>query len=82
MAHDPAAHPHARNARPTHLRRTIAMARRRRRSAPPPPLGLGDRLADGVAALVGSWRFILVQSRLPALQMVGNAAAGGSAWRP
>jgi uncharacterized membrane protein len=82
MPHRPAAQPHARNARPTHLRRTIAKARRRRKSGPPPPLGLGERLADAVAALVGSWRFILVQTGLLALWIIGNAAVGGSAWDP
>jgi uncharacterized membrane protein len=34
---------------------------------------LGERIADAVAARVGSWPFILVQSTLLALWIVGNA---------
>lgn len=33
----------------------------------------GERIADGVAARVGSWPFILVQSTLLALWILGNA---------
>lgn len=33
----------------------------------------GERIADGVAARVGSWPFIIVQSTLLALWIVGNA---------
>ncbi|MEO8324062.1 MAG: DUF1003 domain-containing protein [Actinomycetota bacterium] len=33
----------------------------------------GERIADGVAARVGSWPFIIVQSSLLALWIVGNA---------
>lgn len=70
---------------PSHLRRVIAVARRRRRGsrpAPPAPAPLGERLADAVAATVGSWRFVLIQSGLLAAWIVGNAAAGGAAWDP
>ena len=64
---------------PTHLRRTIARAKRRRGGATP---ALGDRLADAVAATMGSWRFILVQSGLLLAWIAGNAAIGGGAWDP
>jgi uncharacterized membrane protein len=37
------------------------------------PLTLGDRAADAVAALVGSWRFILVQSALLCAWLFYNA---------
>lgn len=33
----------------------------------------GERIADGVAARVGSWPFIIVQSTLLALWIIGNA---------
>jgi uncharacterized membrane protein len=33
---------------------------------------LGERLADNVAAFVGSWRFIFIQSMLMLLWVVGN----------
>lgn len=68
--------------RPSHIRRVVAIARRRRKSGPPPPLPLGARLADGVAAAVGSWPFILIQSTLLAAWITGNALAGGGAWDP
>jgi uncharacterized membrane protein len=70
------------HAEPSHIRRTIARARRRRKSGPPVPLALGARLADGVAAAVGSWRFILIQSGLLVAWITGNALVGGSAWDP
>jgi len=67
---------------PTHLRRIISRARKRRRSASPPPPTLGDRMADLVAATVGSWRFVVVQSAVLVAWLVGNALAGGTAWDP
>ena len=67
----------------THIRATVARARRRRRAlGPRPPLPLGAMLADGVAATVGSWRFILAQSGLIAAWIIGNAAFGGGGWDP
>ncbi|MBR0651727.1 DUF1003 domain-containing protein [Roseomonas terrae] len=67
----------------THLRAAIARARRRRRGrGGRTPISLGERLADVVAATVGSWRFILVQSGLLGAWIAGNAVAGHSAWDP
>jgi len=43
---------------------------------------LGDRVADGVAALVGSWRFILVQTTLLILWIVLNIIGWMKAWDP
>lgn len=73
---------HTHDARPSHLRRTIAVARRRRKSGPPEPLPIGARLADSVAAAVGSWRFIVIQSGLLAAWIIGNAIIGQGAWDP
>jgi len=69
--------------RPTHLRRTIARAKKRRGDLPPAPseIPLGDRMADIVAATVGSWRFIVIQSVLLLAWIVANAAFGLS-WDP
>jgi uncharacterized membrane protein len=75
-----AAHHH--QPRPTHLRRTIARAKKRRGSVAPAAERFGDWLSDGVAATVGSWRFILVQSGLLAAWILGNALAGREAWDP
>ena len=55
---------------------TDLLARLRRRAAERDPpmdgLSFAQRAADGVAALVGSWRFILAQSFVLALWIVAN----------
>lgn len=66
-----------------HLRTAIARARARRRSpGPRKRRSLGDQLADAVAATVGSWRFIVIQSVLLGAWIIGNAVVGRSAWDP
>jgi uncharacterized membrane protein len=75
-------HAHPNPPRSGHIRRTVALARRRRRSGPSRPLPMGAWLADIVAAAVGSWRFILIQSFLLAAWIAGNAVIGGTAWDP
>ncbi|MDN6018760.1 MAG: DUF1003 domain-containing protein, partial [Enterobacterales bacterium] len=47
-----------------------------------PTLTLGQRMADGVTSVIGSWRFIIIQSILLACWMVGNAWFGHNAWDP
>ena len=42
----------------------------------------GQRLADKVAATIGSWRFIIFQSTAIALWITGNALSGPGAWDP
>ncbi len=42
----------------------------------------GQRLADKVAATIGSWRFIIFQSTAIALWITGNALTGPGAWDP
>ena len=42
----------------------------------------GQRIADGVAALVGSWRFIIVQSLLLGLWIGANVLGWVNAWDP
>lgn len=48
----------------------------------PAHLSWGQRLADRVAATVGSWRFILIQSALIVSWMVWNTQSGPQAWDP
>ena len=48
--------------------------------APPPTRG--QRLADGVASTIGSWRFIAIQSTAIVVWMVGNVMSGSGAWDP
>jgi uncharacterized membrane protein len=80
MAEHPEPHHHRNH---MHLRTALSRARKRRRSeGPAPPLTLGERLSDLVAAIVGSWRFILIQSGLLVAWLIANAAFGGTAWDP
>jgi len=80
MTEHPEPHNHRRH---VHLRTALSRARERRRSeGPAPPLTLGERLSDLVAATVGSWRFIVIQSGLLVAWLIANAAFGGNAWDP
>jgi uncharacterized membrane protein len=47
-----------------------------------PPLTRGQKLADQVAATIGSWRFIVFQTTAIAIWITGNALAGHNAWDP
>jgi uncharacterized membrane protein len=60
------------------LRRTRRQHRLERRLGQP----IGQRVADGVALLIGSWRFILIQSGLLLLWMALNALPGTAHWDP
>jgi uncharacterized membrane protein len=80
MAAHPEPHHHHRH---IHLRTALSRARKRRRGeGPAPPLTLGERLSDLVAATVGSWRFIVIQSGLLVAWLIANAAFGNNAWDP
>ena len=69
--------------RHVHLRTALSRARERRRGAgPAPTLTLGERLSDLVAEIVGSWRFILIQSGLLVAWLIANVALGRDAWDP
>ena len=46
------------------------------------PLTRGQYLADRVAATIGSWRFILVQSTAIIVWITGNVLSGNHAWDP
>lgn len=73
------------------LLRAYRRAHRRKQPAPPttrpeqfevvPPTA-GQRLADTVAATIGSWRFIIIQSTAIALWIAGNTLVGSGAWDP
>ena len=49
---------------------------------PAATLTRGQRLADRVAATIGSWRFILIQSSAITVWIIGNQLAGRTAWDP
>ncbi len=66
-----------------HLRK----ARRAQRShgpavAPPPELSIGQRVADSVAATMGSWRFIIIQTTILLLWIALNITAWIRHWDP
>ena len=44
------------------LLQKLRLARRERRIPDPAQMSLGDRIADPVAATMGSWPFIIIQS--------------------
>ena len=48
----------------------------------PPAPTRGQRLADGVAATIGSWRFITLQSSAILLWITGNVWIGAGSWDP
>lgn len=48
--------------------------------APPPTLA--QKMADGVARVVGSWKFIIIQSVLLVLWMAANVIAWQMKWDP
>ncbi len=50
--------------------------------ASPPQATRGQRLADKVAATIGSWRFIMVQSTAIVFWITGNVLTGSNAWDP
>lgn len=56
--------------------------RRRSRVEMSEPLTVGEHIADGAAAIVGSWRFIIIQSILVALWVVLNIIAWDFKWDP
>jgi uncharacterized membrane protein len=56
--------------------------RARRLTRPSPDLTLGQRIADAVAAGMGSWPFIIIQSVLLAIWIALNITAWISHWDP
>lgn len=57
--------------RPTHGRTRLEMSQ---------PLTVGERIADNAAALVGSWRFIIIQTILVAIWLILNIIAWDYKW--
>jgi uncharacterized membrane protein len=57
-------------------------ARRRSRLEISEPTNLGDRVADNTAAIIGSWRFIIVQTVLVVIWVILNVLAWDYRWDP
>lgn len=67
------------------LLRELRELRRQRRHLGPAeyaPVTLGQRVADKVAATMGSWRFIIIQSTILALWITINVVAFVRHWDP
>jgi uncharacterized membrane protein len=68
-------------------RELLAQLRQLRRGQRTQPAGrhhltLGQRIADAVAATMGSWRFIIIQSAVLSLWIVLNVTAWVQKWDP
>src|SRR5580698_8917101 len=57
-------------------------ARRSRSDKTEPEFSMGDRIADKVAATMGSWNFIIIQSLLLLVWIVLNVTAYVQYWDP
>ncbi|PSB04585.1 DUF1003 domain-containing protein [Merismopedia glauca] len=57
-------------------------SRKPAQNPPKQPLSLGDRVSDGVAAVMGSWRFIIIQSVILAFWVILNVVGVIQHWDP
>ena len=64
------------------LLRELREARRKRRENLDSECSFGDRVADSVAAGMGSWPFIIIQSIILAIWIVLNVVAWSQHWDP
>jgi uncharacterized membrane protein len=63
--------------------RTLRRKRREGAEGPEiPPLTLGQKIADGVAATMGSWTFIIIQSCILLIWIILNLVAFIQHWDP
>jgi uncharacterized membrane protein len=60
----------------------LRQLRRGKRDTKKSDITLGDRVSDGVARVVGSWRFIIIQSVLLVIWMTLNVTAYVDQWDP
>ena len=72
-------HDHSADTEHLHRLRRLRPAHKR---VEEPPRSLGNRVADAVTGLVGSWRFIIVQSVILALWIAANVLAWAYRWDP
>jgi uncharacterized membrane protein len=62
--------------------RTLRRGARTSRASRPPSLTCGQRIADTVAANMGSWRFIIIQSAILVVWIILNVTAYIQQWDP
>ncbi len=65
------------------LLKTLSRRRRERRAkAIRPALSYGERISDRVAGVVGSWRFVIIQSVVMVVWLALNIVAWTEHWDP
>ena len=62
--------------------RNLRRGARTSRASRPPQLTFGQRIADTVAANMGSWRFIIIQSAILVVWIILNVTAYIQQWDP
>ena len=62
--------------------RNLRRGARTSRASRPPQLTVGQRIADTVAANMGSWRFIIIQSAILVVWIILNVTAYIQQWDP
>jgi uncharacterized membrane protein len=62
--------------------RTLRRGAHTSRASRPPQLTVGQRIADTVAANMGSWRFIIIQSAILVVWIILNVTAYIQQWDP
>lgn len=60
----------------------MRIKRRERKQAPMDGSSMGDRVADRVAATMGSWKFIIIQSIILVIWIILNITAYVQQWDP
>jgi uncharacterized membrane protein len=65
-----------------HELRALRRTRRDADTKPPPELTIGQKVADSVAATMGSWRFIIIQTGILFVWIVLNVTAFVEKWDP
>jgi uncharacterized membrane protein len=64
------------------LLETLRLKRRERAAKTTPGFSFGDRVADSVAAGMGSWKFIIIQSAILVVWIILNVTAYVQQWDP
>ena len=64
------------------LLESLRLMRRRRPARPPSEMTTGDKVADWVAAMMGSWGFIISQSMILVVWIILNLTAYVEHWDP
>ncbi|MEA5510269.1 DUF1003 domain-containing protein [Crocosphaera sp. UHCC 0190] len=76
-------HPLRPKVSPEEYKLLLRLRERKPAQNPPKPIiKMGDRLSDGFAAVMGSWRFIIIQSVILSIWVMLNGVAFVKHWDP